>query len=221
MTSAVCAFCNRYSHLTPVWAEKIPITNSGGAVVGTMIQGVAKCDHCKRTSLATSTAPSNHGSTHMQMLEATDDSTLTWYPRAGDSPKVEDVPRHIAAAAKEAHICVSVGAVMAAILMARTVVEATAKDKGITKGQLWAKIDEMKNAELIRKSTAEAAHEIRHFGNDMAHGDIADLPDAEDAAAVLELMDEVLNEVCQGPARTKRIKDKRNGTAVSLPGVSQ
>ncbi len=45
----------------------------------------------------------------------------------------------------------------------------------------------------------------------MAHGDILDVPDAEDAAEVLSLMDEVLNEVFQGPARTARIRAKRTG----------
>ncbi|MEN2737634.1 DUF4145 domain-containing protein [Microbacterium sp. X-17] len=119
------------------------------------------------------------------------------------------MPADIAAAAKEAHSAASINAVMAAILMARTVVEATAKDKGITTGSLYQKIDAMAVASLIRASTNEAAHEIRHMGNDMAHGDISDVPSSDDASEVLALMDEVLNEVYQGPARTARIKAKR------------
>jgi hypothetical protein len=138
---------------------------------------------------------------------------VEWQPRNAVSPDFPDVPEHIARAAREAHEAHSINALMAAILMARTVVEATAKDRGITSGRLVAKIDSMKEADLIRKSTAEAAHEIRHFGNDMAHGDIEDVPDTDDAAEVLTLMDEVLNEVYQGPARTARVKNRRaNGT---------
>lgn len=98
---------------------------------------------------------------------------------------------------------------MAAILVARTVVEATAKENGITTSNLLSKIDELASQSTIRNGTKEAAHEIRHLGNDMAHGNIADLPDADDVADVLALMDEILNEVFQGPAKTARLKARR------------
>lgn len=104
---------------------------------------------------------------------------------------------------------------MSAILMARTVVEATAKDKGIKTGSLVAKIDELARQGFIRPSTKDAAHEIRHFGNDMAHGDIEEVPDSEDVQDVLVLMDEILSEVFQGPARTARLVQKR--TAPTTP----
>ena len=71
------------------------------------------------------------------------------------------------------------------------------------------KIDSLQTMGVIRFATAEAAHEIRHFGNDMAHGDISDQPDPDDAIEVLAIMDEVLNEVFQGPARTARVKSRR------------
>jgi hypothetical protein len=160
--------------------------------------------------MAVSHSPSSSGSNGTDRFVNTNDATFAWYPARGSAPEFEDVPEHIARAAREAHSSYSTGALMAAILMSRTVVEATAKEKRITSGNLWSKIDAMQDLEVIRKSTAEAAHEIRHFGNDMAHGDIADLPDADDAETVLQLMDEVLNEVFQGPARTQRIREKRS-----------
>jgi hypothetical protein len=43
----------------------------------------------------------------------------------------------------------------------------------------------------------------------MAHGDIADLPDADDVSDVLALMDEALNEVFQRPAVTARLQARR------------
>jgi len=104
---------------------------------------------------------------------------------------------------------------MASILMARTVVEATAKAKGITSGRLVSKIDELATQGLVRNSTKDAAHEIRHLGNDMAHGDIEDSPAQVDVDDVLALMDEVLNEVFQGPARTARVRARRDGTATA------
>lgn len=120
----------------------------------------------------------------------------------------EDVPAHIASAAGEAYKGASIGNHMSAILMARTVLEASAKEKGITSGSLLAKIDALAAESLIRADTKEAAHAIREFGNDMAHGDISDPVDADDAEEVLVLMSEVLNELFQGPARVEAIKAK-------------
>lgn len=173
-----------------------------------MAQGIARCDNCKRTSMGVARPAGRVSTNATQALSDAKDADINWFPRTGSAPDFPDVPEHIARAAKEAHSCASINAPMAATLMARTVLEATAKEKGVKTGTLFQKIDEMQAQDLIRKSTQEAAHEIRHFGNDMAHGDIADAPEAEDAAEILELMNEVLNEVFQGPARTARIKAK-------------
>jgi len=211
MSSTTCGFCGRYSHMKARWAEKIDDHQRFGnaAVHKRLIQGVSVCDNCGRASLGVSEQPSSEGNSYTLHFENTRDESFTWYPSKGSSPEFPDVPAHIAAAAKEAHAAKSINALMAGILMARTVVEATAKEKQIETGRLWAKIDALASAGHIRESTREAAHEIRHFGNDMAHGDIIEQPTTEDAQEVLELMDEVLNEVFQGPARTARIKAKR------------
>ncbi|MEV4390207.1 hypothetical protein AB0J68_31615, partial [Micromonospora sp. NPDC049580] len=47
-----------------------------------------------------------------------------------------DVPAHIAETADEAHRCHSIKAYRAGVLLARSVIEATAKEKGITNGGL-------------------------------------------------------------------------------------
>lgn len=183
------------------------MTSSGG-------QGSCKrlqfCDHCHRASLGYASHYSNQNSDDRTNFGETADENITWVPRAGEAPTFEDVPQRIAEAASEAHACASIGALMAAILMARTVVEATAKEKGILEGTLVKKIDELASKGLIRDSTKDAAHEIRHLGNNMAHGDLEDSPKAIDADDVLELMDEVLNEVFQGPARTARVRARRD-----------
>ena len=204
MASTHCPFCERHSHMTVQWADIRSVQR--GQVMTSFLQGTAICDNCGRASLGVSDTFPSAGLPSLSFERAT---IMTWYPASGESPDFEDVPADIAAAAKEAHSAASINAVMAAILMARTVVEATAKDQGITTGSLYQKIDKMAVASLIRSSTKEAAHEIRHMGNDMAHGDISDIPSGDDAAEVLALMDEVLNEVYQGPARTARIKAKR------------
>jgi len=179
----------------------------------TLLQGVAVCDNCKRASLGYATNYDRSSTEDTRKLAKTADENITWVPRAGESPQFDDVPSHIADAASEAHACASIGARMASILMARTVVEATAKAKGITSGRLVSKIDELASQGLVRNSTKDAAHEIRHLGNDMAHGDIEDSPAQVDVDDVLALMDEVLNEVFQGPARTARVRARRSAAA--------
>jgi hypothetical protein len=199
--------------MTAEWAEEssFPTETEDGINHVPLLQGIASCDHCGRTSMGITDQPPYSHSSDKDRFEWTDDENLVWFPATGASPQFPDVPVHIATAAKEAHSSASIGSVMTPILMARTVVEATAKEKGITSGFLVAKIDALATAGFIRNDTKDAAHEIRHFGNDMAHGDIQDLPTANDVEEVLALMDEVLNEVFQGPARTARIKAKRTG----------
>lgn len=218
MASAHCAYCRRYVHLTPKWADQTTYREDhedGTFSTTALLQGVAVCDHCQRASLGYATDYHGASAYDTTNLERTADENITWVPKAGEAPPFDDVPPHIAEAASEAHACASIGARMASILMARTVVEATAKAKGITSGRLVSKIDELATQGLVRNSTKDAAHEIRHLGNDMAHGDIDDSPAQVDVDDVLALMDEVLNEVFQGPARTARVRARRDGTATA------
>jgi hypothetical protein len=106
-------------------------------------------------------------------------------------------------------------------VLARAVVEATAKEKKIAGANLAAKIDEMRTTGLIREDVKEAAHEVRHFGNGMAHGDFIDPVSPDEAEEALVLMSEVLDEMFQAPARVDRVRQARlarkNGTANSTP----
>lgn len=87
--------------------------------------------------------------------------------------------------------------------------EATAKDRDITKGQLHEKIDALAAADLIRPSIQAAAHEVRHFGNEVAHGDFVQDTTAEESAEALELMAMVLREVYQEAAAVARVQAAR------------
>jgi hypothetical protein len=95
------------------------------------------------------------------------------------------------------------------VLLARSVIEATAKDKGMATGSLMAKIDAMYEARLIREDIRDGAHEVRYLANDAAHGDFADPVPQADAELILTLMDEVLEEVYQSPARVARRREAR------------
>ena len=205
MPSTTCAYCERFSHMTVKWGEVFD-----GNV---RLRFAATCDNCGGLSIALGDSDGNTGDTtdisSVRNAVNRHSGEFEWNPKVGFSPSVEDVPAHIARAAKEAHSSASVSNHMAAILMARTVVEATSKEHGITSGTLAAKIDAMEEKKLIRPSIAEQAHEIRFMGNDMAHGDITEAPNAFDSEEILALMSEVLNEVFQGPARMQRLREKR------------
>lgn len=174
-----------------------------------MVQSALMCDECLTLSLATVT----NGSA---ILHPADAGTITNFWAAADvdsfapafvkGQTFSDVPTHIATAAGEAHRCRSIGALMSSVLMARTVVEAVAKEKEVMKGSLFEKIDALGAKGIIKPFTVETAHVIRTFGNDMAHGDITIPLDEEDADGVLGFMDEMLNEVFQNPAKLAALK---------------
>jgi len=89
------------------------------------------------------------------------DGDIAWRPRANDTRAYPDVPMHIAGAATEAFECHGGGHYRAAILLVRSVIEATAKEKGITSSNLKSKIEQLKDQNFIRPHIAAVAHNIR------------------------------------------------------------
>lgn len=132
-----------------------------------------------------------------------------WSPHVGHQKSFPDVPEPIADTATEAWTCRVTGAHRGAVMLARAAVESTAKAKGVTGGNLQNKIEEMATKGLIRSAVAEQGHEIRHVGNSSAHGDLEESVDPEEADEVLHLMEEVLNEVFQSPAKSERLAARR------------
>ncbi|MGW4227657.1 DUF4145 domain-containing protein [Streptomyces bauhiniae] len=136
---------------------------------------------------------------------------LQWEPLNIRRPEFPEVPTEIAATASEAHACLSINATRAAVALARAVVEATAKAKGITVHGIVAKIERLRDDGIVSPLTAEASHQIRRDGNSIAHGDIGDEPvSVDDAEAILEFMDSLLDEVFQRPAKLNRLKQRHD-----------
>lgn len=202
MASRVCWNCGVSSHQTMYHA---PTPH------GDLRSWMApfKCDECGALSIASlqSISPSSPNAIAAEMDRR--GSTLAWFPLNALGRRYEDVPSPIADAASEAHACHSIRSFRAAILMARAVIEAVAKDKGITKGTLEKKIDEMHQQQLVRELVRDTAHEIRHLGNEMAHGDFVNPVTEEESEDVLNFMAEVLNEIYQAAARLNRFRDAR------------
>ena len=95
------------------------------------------------------------------------------------------------------------------MLLARSVVEAIAKDKGIVDGNLKSKIDAMREQGIIVPSLAETAHEIRFIGNDMAHGDFVEEIGKEESKDALGFMTTLIEQIYQQPARLSKSAERR------------
>ena len=137
------------------------------------------------------------------------DASIQWLPKMALGKRYEDVPEHIASVASEAYSCFSIEMYRAALLMARTALEATAKQCGITEGTLAKKIETMAENNIVPDYLKDEATEIRLSGNDMAHADL-DTPVTKDQAkGILGFLDAVLDHVYQQPAKAKRRKEER------------
>lgn len=145
-------------------------------------------------------------------LEELTDEEFSWDPKNATGKHFPDVPESIAQAADEAYRCFSIEAYRASTVLARSVIEASAKNKGVTDNGIAKKIEMMREHQIIPKLLAEAAHEVRLAGNDMAHGDFATTVITRgDAESVLEFMSEILKELFETPARIERMR-ARNRT---------
>lgn len=181
---------------------------------GKAVQAAYACPNCHRISIATETTADDPFSRNdMQRREVAQiyewGPYVSWLPKLGEEREFPDVPEHISSAATEATLCLSMGAHRAAGALARAVVEATAKDKASGGSNLFERIEALFAAGHIRAHTKEQAHEIRHFGNEMAHGEFAEEISEEEATEIIELMAEVLNEVYQSPARLAKVRETR------------
>jgi hypothetical protein len=189
------------THMTRYGDPRFSLSIDENMTIG-VIWGVFVCDQCDSLSIAVLGYKDTYKPDATVMGKLLDDSeSMLWIPAKAVGKNFPNVPDQIAQAADEAHRCLSIKAYRGAVMLARAVVEAIAKDKGITGRNLQVRIDGMVAAQLIPARTGDAAHEVRHFGNDMAHGDFIENVPEEEAELTLTLMGEVLNEVYQAPAR--------------------
>lgn len=217
MASRTCWHCGNDSHMTRLTSPYRPRGRHGR---GTWLVA-ASCDGCGRPNIAEFDVDDskvvgiedNRIANARIVFDGEDDLRLQridWQPNNVVVKAVEDVPSGIDEAAGEAIAALSIGAYKASVLMCRAVIEATAKQHKIEKGSLHEKITKLEEQRVITPSTAEAAHEVRHLGNDMAHGDFATTTVTEaEAGEVMEITEALLAEVYQRPARIERMKQRR------------
>jgi hypothetical protein len=201
-----CPFCKSRTNFTEKWSYPIPIGAVRRGWSGQIMQGL-QCDNSQCQMI-------------IGGILATDGLIHDYWPRSYSGKAFPDVPEHIGAAASEAHLALSAGAPRAAIAMARAVVEATAKDHGILKGNLMDKIDTLAKADEISEHMREAAHEIRFAGNEIAHGDLAEQAIVtDDADETLALMDAILLRVYQEPAQVEHVRERRKSRQAAALGT--
>jgi hypothetical protein len=178
--------------------EVAPPNASGKQVVCAPL----RCTICNGQSIALGTVGLEYSNARIlqTFFENARGDELRWRPSATDSHSYPNVPEHIAEAATEAYECNSCEHYRGAIMLARAVIEATAKDNAITTGTLFSKIEALATAGLIRSVIKDAAHGVRELGNEMAHGDFVDPISPEESQLVIRLMGEILNDVYQSPA---------------------
>lgn len=209
MASTECGWCGRLAHMTA--ASTLRVFES--ELLGSHLQAAYACPNCLRLNIATEPTGGRNVRIETHPVDVAHKHQwgpfVSWIPKKGKTRQFPDVPEHIASAATEATLCLSMGAFRAVGSLARAVIEATAKDKQVGGSNLNERIEALSDAEHIRRHTKEQAHEIRHFGNDMAHGDFADPTTEEEATEIIELMAEVLQEVYQSPARLAKLREAR------------
>ena len=211
MASTTCTYCGRITHMTPFGRaiSRLPGQSTPRIDTALAVEAPFNCDNCGRLAIAYGVAQGDPNAVDGVARWEWADKPIAWVPKVGVGREYPDVPEHIAPAANEAHECQSIGAHRAAVMLARAVIEATAKAKQIANGTLYNKIEKMHEHGLLSELVRDQAHEVRYLGNDMAHGDFVEPVSAEDADEILELMAEVLHAVFEMPAQLLRRKEAR------------
>jgi hypothetical protein len=177
----------------------------------TQLAALFTCSQCNAPSIGTHWSNSSRPAIHVM-----NDITLDpeWLPASASGKEYPEAPSAIASTADEAHRCFSINAYRGAIALARAALEATAKDKEYTKGNLDKKIKDMVEGGLLRPNIGVIADQLRLAGNGVLHADNAgddakvDAPDSTDAENALWLLDQVLAEVYQSTARLASIQER-------------
>jgi hypothetical protein len=190
VAALTCPHCGVYARFTMVWERKSDPEDPWDEPAACYT-----CDHCDKPIAV---IPDAYG------------MIAQFWPTMVKGRGFPEVPKPLAEAASQAHVCLSAGSAIGAVAVARAVVEAVAKDHGITKGDLKSKIERLHSDGHISATMRDAATEIRFAGNEAAHGDLVDeRPGIEDATEIVSLMNSMLYRVYQEPARVAKIRTKR------------
>jgi hypothetical protein len=224
MLMTTCAFCGANSHFTAQAGSALESLDGNRLAV----EIAATCDNCGRFNLAHGPIQVGGASYRPGSICHTGNAVNWgdliavegWQPPAMITPSTDFLPSSVAGFVIEAHNANSVGAYRAVLLLVRSIIEATAREKGVDKGTLYGKIDTLNERGFIRPRIKEMAHTLRLFGNDMAHGEIDVTPTAEDASDALTIVTMVLDDIYVADGRWNDMIKRRNLAAAVEAEVS-
>ncbi len=219
MLSGTCAFCGNQTHFT-ARAGRVNSLRLDSDGYRYRLEITATCDACHRFNCAVGVSQDarrelkqEHIFTPAEAVAEGESMTIeSWSPPPMRHVDVTFIPDGVAGFFSEANDAFSIGAYRAVLLLVRSVIEATAKDREVTTGNLVKKINQLHADGHIRKGTKDMAHALRILGNDMAHGDIDDIPTQEDADDALTIARFILDDVYVADARRADMMSRR-GTA--------
>lgn len=226
MVSRICWHCQKYTHMTQIgdprfaddpevlepstWFACFQCDNCRYYSTGKLIVPEETKWLCGRLNISYRNITSELRTVAVKRLFDRTDTDIEWIPETALGKEYENVDNDtVKDSASEAYACYSIRAYRAAILMARSVCEAIAKDQGFDEGNLQKKIAQMEERKLISPMVKQQADEIRYFGNDMAHGDFAQPVSADDAHEVLNFLDVLIDAVYQQPAKLQAMQTAR------------
>jgi len=133
------------------------------------------------------------------------------FPRTDASTYHEAIPQVVRDDFAEARRCWCADAYKGVVVMCRRAIQAIAVDKGAKGDHPWKQIDNMLAEGVITKSLQGAAHEVRFFGAYGAHprDDGLDSISADDALAVMEIVEQFLEDLYVRPWRIDQLRLKR------------
>lgn len=216
MLSGTCAFCGNQTHFT---ARVGRVQGNRQARDGYIypVEIAATCDACQRFNTARGLSADRQRSFELGKILSPSDAVSegeamtvdSWSPPPMRPVDTAFIPDGVAGFFKEAHEAFSIGAYRGVLLLVRSVIEATAKEREITSGTLVQKINKLYDEGHVRKGTKDMAHALRILGNDMAHGDVDDVPTQEDADDALTIARFVLDDVYVADARRAEMLSRR------------
>jgi prepilin-type processing-associated H-X9-DG protein len=227
MLSHRCAFCGNQTHFTARAGRTFDLEKRDprGEVERQMshkfyrskISVAATCDACQAYNVSSgltlwrTSAPTigNLAGGAELIKEAENMTDAAWSPPSMVKADTQFLPAGVAGFLQEAHDAHSIGAHRAVLLLVRSVIEATAREKGIETGSLVQKINILHADGHVRTGTKDMAHTLRILGNDMAHGEIDTVPSVEDATDALTVVKFVLDDVYVADARRADMMARR------------
>ena len=220
----LCPRCEKQSSFEEIGA--LPLTFDGGRVFerdGTTTPThneratVLVCRHCHQGVLVVEEQwTGEHRSRERQGGGAITWRGFYWWPLVGATLH-EAVPATVRSAFHEAATALSANCSRASAVMARSALEAIARDQGETKGNsLAAKLQSLAARGLLLPTLAEWAKEVRLIANDAAHDPLSEVS-IEDARQLVTFIGQLADYIYVMPFQIKQRRAEKSERDAGKP----